>query len=330
MSQHDFDIANQSGSAFRADLNNALLALASASSGASAPATTYAYQIWADTTNSVLKIRNAANTAWIDTGISLTADRTIAGMLKVAGNVATYADLHLYDSSYAFTVLNDASNQKLIVAPCTGAVGSPVPTSSKGLEIAYASGLLTALAGLLVSGGDLTLGSGRKIIFADASSMAKAAKRLIVHQVAKTDTFTTTSTSYTDVTGLSVNVTPQSATSVFLLLMQLKAVHGTAAYGANARLVRDSTALHIGDAASNRVQASAVIPGDQGNALNNVWTVGAIAYDAPATASAIVYKVQARCPGWGGTVYVNRSVEDDDDANRSRTASSLVVLEIAD
>lgn len=59
------DIANAGGSAFRADLNLALLALISQSSGATAPATTFAYQLWADTTTGILKQRNAANSAWI-------------------------------------------------------------------------------------------------------------------------------------------------------------------------------------------------------------------------------------------------------------------------
>jgi len=66
MSQHDYVIANQSGSAFRADLNNALAASVSTNSGSSAPSTTYAYMLWADTTNGVLKIRNSSNNAWIE------------------------------------------------------------------------------------------------------------------------------------------------------------------------------------------------------------------------------------------------------------------------
>ena len=64
--QADLVIANQSGSAFRADLNNQLAALGTLMSGSSAPSTTYAYMLWADTTNGVLKIRNSANNAWIE------------------------------------------------------------------------------------------------------------------------------------------------------------------------------------------------------------------------------------------------------------------------
>lgn len=65
MAQADLNVANQSGSAFRADLNNQLLALGTLMSGASEPSTTYAYMLWADTANALLKQRNAANNAWI-------------------------------------------------------------------------------------------------------------------------------------------------------------------------------------------------------------------------------------------------------------------------
>lgn len=65
MAQADLNVANQSGSAFRADLNNQLLALGTLMSGASEPSTTYAYMLWADTTADVLKMRNAANNGWI-------------------------------------------------------------------------------------------------------------------------------------------------------------------------------------------------------------------------------------------------------------------------
>jgi len=65
MSQHDFNIANQTPASFRSDLNGALAALATLSSGASAPATTYSYMLWYDTTNDVLKIRDDSDTIWI-------------------------------------------------------------------------------------------------------------------------------------------------------------------------------------------------------------------------------------------------------------------------
>ena len=65
MAQHDYVIANQSGAAFRADLNNALAAISSQNSGAAEPSVTYAYMPWADTTTGLFKIRNSSNSGWV-------------------------------------------------------------------------------------------------------------------------------------------------------------------------------------------------------------------------------------------------------------------------
>jgi len=65
MSQNDFNIANQGFPATRADLNSALQALASNSAGATEPSTTYAYQLWYDSSTNLFKMRNADNDAWI-------------------------------------------------------------------------------------------------------------------------------------------------------------------------------------------------------------------------------------------------------------------------
>jgi|TARA_Y100000033_G_scaffold15761_1_gene14732 hypothetical protein len=65
MAQHDQNLANASGSAFRADLNNALSAIFSNSSGATEPSVTTAYMWWADTTANQMKIRNSNNDGWI-------------------------------------------------------------------------------------------------------------------------------------------------------------------------------------------------------------------------------------------------------------------------
>lgn len=64
MSQHDGTIANDTFPNVRTDINAAIQALFSQSSGASAPSTTFPYQIYADTTNGLTRRRNAANSAW--------------------------------------------------------------------------------------------------------------------------------------------------------------------------------------------------------------------------------------------------------------------------
>ena len=65
MSTHDYIVDNQNGANFRSDLNNALAAIVSNNSSATAPTTTYAFMLWADTASDLLKQRNAADSAWI-------------------------------------------------------------------------------------------------------------------------------------------------------------------------------------------------------------------------------------------------------------------------
>lgn len=65
MAQHDYILENQPGAAFRGDLNAAMQAIVSQNSGATEPALTYPYQFWADTTEGILKQRNATNNAWV-------------------------------------------------------------------------------------------------------------------------------------------------------------------------------------------------------------------------------------------------------------------------
>ena len=68
MSQHDLNIANQTASATRSDINSALQALGSNNSGATAPPTTYANMHWYDTSTNILKQRSEADDAWISIG----------------------------------------------------------------------------------------------------------------------------------------------------------------------------------------------------------------------------------------------------------------------
>jgi hypothetical protein len=63
--QHDFVLDNQSFPAFRIDLNNALLSLATLSAGATEPTVTYSNQLWADTGTGVLFMRDSANLTWL-------------------------------------------------------------------------------------------------------------------------------------------------------------------------------------------------------------------------------------------------------------------------
>ena len=86
MATHDYVIANGTGAAVRSDLNGALAAIVSNNSSATEPGTMYAYQWWPDTTTGLLKIRNAANNAWVTVG---TLASTNLGLLSLAGGTMT-------------------------------------------------------------------------------------------------------------------------------------------------------------------------------------------------------------------------------------------------
>lgn len=112
MSQTDWNLANQSGANFRAELNNILQSIAELQSGASEPSTTFAYMWWADTTNNVLKQRNSGNTAW---NIRATLDNDV-----VLGKSANYS---IQISDYNKTVNCDATSGtfKVFLPPAASA-----------------------------------------------------------------------------------------------------------------------------------------------------------------------------------------------------------------
>jgi hypothetical protein len=147
---------------------------------------------------------------------------------------------------------------------------------------------------------------------------------LQVVSTTKTDTFSMSSTTFGDVTGLSVSITPTSATSKILVISNLN--WGSSGNDINAaRLLRDSTVISAGAAASNRSPSFA---GMRTASADNIETVSVTFLDSPATTSATTYKVQVRV-GSADTVYVNRTATDTDVSAFPRTVSSITVMEIA-
>ena len=90
MATHDYNLANQDGASFRSDLNNALSAIVSNNSSSTEPASTFAFQWWVDTNNTLLKIRNAANDGWVTVG---DYSATNFGLLTSASAGSTYLAL---------------------------------------------------------------------------------------------------------------------------------------------------------------------------------------------------------------------------------------------
>jgi hypothetical protein len=166
MAQHDFNIANQGFPAFRADLNNALSAAASLSSGTSAPSTTFAYQLWYDTTNDILKIRNGDDDAWINIfTFNQTADTVD---LNINGIAVANTDT---DTTNTGNVTLDFSANQNFVLTLTGNVTLDNPTTETVGQSGFIVFIQDATGGRTVSlGTDYETAGGAGLTLSTAAS----------------------------------------------------------------------------------------------------------------------------------------------------------------
>jgi hypothetical protein len=144
----------------------------------------------------------------------------------------------------------------------------------------------------------------------------------------KTDTFSSTTTgSWLDVTGLSLSITPSSASSKIMIFGRVTGNGQAGTTRMQMRLVRDSTAISVGDASGSRVQVS-------GNELfsggaDDLFGSTAFFLDSPATTSSTTYKLQVLNGNSAGTVYVNRTPNNANTTAMPVATSSITVMEIA-
>lgn len=144
-----------------------------------------------------------------------------------------------------------------------------------------------------------------------------------IQQVVKSDTFTTTSSSFVDVTGLSVNITPTSASNRILVICDV-AIGNASSSGCVARLLRNNSAIYAGDTASSRPLGLS-----ENDSQFQTMRTGGVFVDSPATTSVVTYKIQI-LNSVGFTSCVNRTGRDADTASYDpRTASSITVMEIS-
>jgi hypothetical protein len=151
---------------------------------------------------------------------------------------------------------------------------------------------------------------------------------LQVVSTTKSDTFSTSSTDFVDVTGLSVSITPSSTSNKILVLVNLTGDGTAGDTRAVYRLVRGSTVIAQGDAAGSRPRGFGGIyhPSD----TNTVESISAVHLDSPASTSEQTYKVQAsEGNNTASSVYVNRASSWADAAGHVATISTITVMEVA-
>ena len=151
-----------------------------------------------------------------------------------------------------------------------------------------------------------------------ANSTLGTGKILQVVQGHKTDVFTTTSTAMVDVTGVSVAITPSSASNKVLIMLSGLASINTLTGAPRFKLVRDATAI--------AQSTGAALFNDTFHVFNT--SIGAdnfcVTYlDSPATTSSTTYKLQMAVSA--GTAYVGRKADNDN----FRAVTTIIALEVS-
>jgi hypothetical protein len=110
MATHDYSIANQSFPATRSDINNALTAIKSSNSGATAPtASLLSGQLFFDTNNNKLQVYTGA--AFKDVALDASGNLTVTNDLTVAGDVTISGTLTESSSRELKTAINSLGPQ---------------------------------------------------------------------------------------------------------------------------------------------------------------------------------------------------------------------------
>ena len=174
-------------------------------------------------------------------------------------------------------------------------------------------------------------GTSGQAIVTDASgnlSFAGTGKILQVIQTVKTDTASLGSVdTFTDISGMSVTITPSSSSSKVLVTVVMN-VSGGDNQAVAWRLLRGSTPIYIGDADGNRIRvAASVRVATNGDA--EMVNCSAVFLDSPNTTSATTYKIDWARPFASSQIYLNRPSEDYDNNDRARAPSSILVQEVA-
>jgi hypothetical protein len=198
----------------------------------------------------------------------------------------------------SIVVAGDTSGTVTLTAPATAgtttltlptANGTLITTGSSGQSIPYAA---------------LPIGSVLQVV-----------------QTTKPDTFSTSSTSKVDITGMSVSITPTSSSSKMLVIASIN--YGGTDYNFYCDLLRGSTVLN---APSSGVNPCTISLSGITTTQWQILTGGISFLDSPPPASSITYKLQIACQT-NGTFYLNRSNRNG--ANDSVCSSTITVMEIS-
>jgi hypothetical protein len=232
-------------------------------------------------------------------------------------------------TNYGWTTPDDTGLVK-DGAAAIRSLGTSVDTTTKNLNPSTTLGDIEYRSSSANTNTRLAIGTTGQVLTVAAGVPSWATpvsgKVLQVVTAFKDDTFAAADAAYNDITGLSVSITPSSATSKVLVMMTVTGSHQPTIADAVLRLVRGATAIGVAASAGNRTLATVSLMAESTTSTDST----AFTFlDSPATTAATTYKVQGT--GNGSTpkgFFINRGSLDTDVVSVARTASSITVMEI--
>jgi len=220
------------------------------------------------------------------------------------------------------TALEIGTSGDTITVP-TGA-GLTVTDEVKTNKISPATGVAFALGD---SGDTFTVPSGATIVNSGTATGFGGGK---IGQIISTHNETDSSmssTSFADVSGQSVAITPSASGSKILIVC-------TISYGipqdtrAFFKLLRGTTVIGSRSDTGSRIGCNVSASINSGTAANENLNVVTLQYlDSPSTTSETTYKIQASSNS-GNTLTFNRTTSDTDAAYTARATSSITAYEV--
>lgn len=132
---------------------------------------------------------------------------------------------------------------------------------------------------------------------------------------------------FSDITSLSVTITPSSSSNKILLIAHLTSTCGDdrAIYF---KFTGGNTASFVGDTSGNRARVAGFYFSGNAAGSANGAPVTLMYLDSPSTTSATTYKVQGAPNFNSGSAFINYNPNETDNAFFPRGASSLIAIEV--
>ena len=169
------------------------------------------------------------------------------------------------------------------------------------------------------------------IYFGDGSGGGDTVEGRIIQiqRITKTDTFSSNSDSFTDLTGMSVNITPHHSGNKILIVASICYGQSADSY-ASGQLVRNSTPIGVAPSSGYRTVCGFSLQGELYNGNNKLFSQTYTYLDEPGTTVQLTYKLQGRTySGDSRSFCINRTLSDANASYLHRGESRIMALEVA-